>query len=90
MADYTPQDVAAWMLEEVNREGQLYQSEAVDEIEGRFGDEFVYENDNGNPAIARKVLAAFRKLTEETVVWDRWDFCWRLRDESDDPGRKQE
>jgi hypothetical protein len=29
----------------------------------------------------------FRKLTEDSVVWDRWDRSWRARAESDGPGR---
>jgi hypothetical protein len=46
-------DVAAWMMEEVERVGTLYQDCAVDEIERRFGEEFVYSNENGNPAIRK-------------------------------------
>lgn len=35
------------------------------------GPEFIYENDNGNPAIDKRVLRAFRKASGDTVVWDR-------------------
>jgi hypothetical protein len=64
----SPETVARWMLAEVEREGDLYQETAVYEIEQKFGQEFVYENENGNPAIERRVLAAFRKVSEGSVV----------------------
>lgn len=49
-------DVAARMLAEVERAGELYQQDAVAEIEQRFGTDFVYYNDNGNPAVSRAML----------------------------------
>ena len=69
-------DVAQWIYDEINRVGILYQYEASQEIEQRFGEEFVYTNENGNPAIHRGVLAKFRKLHGGTVEWDRSDFRW--------------
>jgi hypothetical protein len=56
----------------------------------RFGEQFTYTNDNGNPAIDKRVLKAFRKITGETVVWNRWGSSWRRRTEGDAAGRKQE
>lgn len=85
----TPADVAQWMLQKVQRDKDLYQQDAVSEIEDRFGD-FIYDNDNGNPAISQAVLREFRKLTYETVVWDRGERCWRLRDKFDGKGRSQD
>jgi hypothetical protein len=46
----------------------MYQETVVYEILDRFGEEFVYDNENGNLAIARPVLKEFRKLTEDSVV----------------------
>jgi hypothetical protein len=88
--DVTPETIAQWMVSRLEQEGRLYQSDAVSEIAERFGDEFTYENDNGNPAIDKRVTTAFRKITGDTVVWERWDFCWRKREAGDTPGRKQE
>jgi hypothetical protein len=81
--------VAKWMLSELRREGALYQESAVSDIEDRFGERFVYDNENGNRAISREVLSAFRKLTGATVVWDRTERYWRLRESGDDPSRSQ-
>ena len=86
----TPESVAAWMLSRIERSGDLYQDDAVSEISDRFGDQFTHENENGNLAIAKAVLAAFRKLTGNTVVWERGERRWRKREKSDDPGRQQE
>ena len=85
----TPSDVAAWMAEELDRVEYLYQETAVYEIQTRFGDEFVYTNDNGNLAISREVLREFRKLTADTVVWERGERYWRFRESYDSPGRRQ-
>jgi hypothetical protein len=85
----TPKDVAQWMLEELKRETYLYQNMVVYDIEEKFGEEFTHINDNGNPAIDQRVLKEFRKLTEQTVVWERGERLWRLREDYDDPGRRQ-
>lgn len=90
MSDMTPGAIAQWMLSRLEASGRLYQAEAVQDIASKFGDEFTYLNENGNPAIDRHVLRAFKKLSGDTVVWERWDFCWRKREPHDAPGRKQE
>ncbi len=86
----TPEDVAAWMRRELESEaGYLSQADAAAQIDSHFGDEFVYTNENGNLAISRKVLAAFKKLTATDVVWDRRERAWRKRDPDDPEGRRQ-
>lgn len=80
--------VAQWMAEKIETDGCLYQEDAVYTIAETFGDEFTYDNDNDNPAISRKVLATFRKLTEQTVVWERGERMWRKREASDEAGRQ--
>lgn len=84
-----PQDVAGWMYEEVQSAHFLYQDTAVVEIGRRFGEEFVYINDAGNFAIAKPVLAAFRKVSKSDVVWDKGERAWRLRIDSDLKSREQ-
>ena len=85
----TPRQVAEWMLDELRRVGILYQETAVYDIEQNFGEEQVYINQNGNPAISTKVLAEFRTLTGDSVVWNRGDRYWRFRRDFDQPGRQQ-
>ena len=84
----TPEDVARWMLDELEKAGYLYQWEAILEIQSRFGDDFTYLNESGNFAIDRRVLRAFRYLTEDTVVWRRTKHCWATRSPHDPPGRQ--
>jgi hypothetical protein len=86
----SPESVARWMLAEVERDGELYQETAVYEIERKFGREFVYENENGNPAIGKDILKAFRKISEGSLIWERGGRFWRKRNEHDGPGRQQE
>ena len=75
----TPEDVARRMLDELEKAGYLYQWEAILEIQSRFGDDFTYLNESGNFAIDRRVLRAFRHLTEDEVVWKRAEHCWARR-----------
>jgi hypothetical protein len=88
--EVTPQTIAQWMLSCLNQGKQLYQADVVEEIGKWFGPEFTHLNENGNPAIDKRILRAFRKISGDTVVWDRWDFSWRKRQPGDAPGRKQE
>lgn len=81
--------VAEWMRDEFEKTGEMYQEDVVDKIRIRFGSEFVYENENGNMAISRKVLKEFRRLTEETAIWERSERYWRKRTQHDPPGRRQ-
>jgi hypothetical protein len=84
----TPEDVARWMLDELEKAGYLYQWEAILEIQSRFGDDFTYLNESGNFAIDRRVLRAFRNLMEDDVVWRRTEGCWVKRGPHDPPGKQ--
>lgn len=87
MTEPDPNAAAAWMADQVNTHRELYQTDAADHIYREFGGQLTYENDNGNLAIDKSVLAAFRKLTESTVVWERGARVWRLRERHDPEGR---
>lgn len=76
------------MVAELKREGVLYQDAVVSEIVNRFGEEFVYWNENDNQVTDKRVLKEFNRLTPD-VVWDRGSRYWRLREPYDDPGRQQ-
>ena len=84
---HTPIDVAEYMVQCLQADGTLYQETVVSEIADRFGDEFVYQNESGNPAITQAVLKEFRRLTEGQVVWARTSRYWRWREERDGPQR---
>jgi hypothetical protein len=86
----TASDVAIWMFEELQRKDVLDQADAAAQIQRKFGKEFIYENENGNLAIRRDVLAEFRKFAPDWIVWDRRNHEWRNRHSSDKPGRQQD
>jgi hypothetical protein len=52
----TTEDVAKWMLEQIEKHRVLYKDDAVTRIAKTFGEAFTYENENGNAAIRRDVL----------------------------------
>lgn len=86
----TPEHAAQQMLDDLTRFGWLDQDMAAMNINIAFGGEFTYYNDNFNLAIDKKVLAAFRKLTGDSVVWERGKRRWRFRTKFDKPGRQQD
>jgi hypothetical protein len=89
-SEHAHTQVAEWMLKEVRENGELYQRNAVSKIEKKFGEQFRYLKENGNPAIRKDVLAAFRKLSKDNIVWEREDRRWRIRRPTDKPGREQD
>lgn len=87
---YTPDTVAAWMKAQIQQHGELHQDEAASDIYDLFGEEFVPDNQAGNPSIRTDVLAVFRQLTGDTVVWMRGERLWRRREAGDARGRQQD
>jgi hypothetical protein len=85
----TPEQVAAWMLDELERDNYLHQETVVHKIASQFGEPFTYRNESGNRAIRKDVLNAFRKLTGESVIWARGTRMWRKRRQHDRSGRQQ-
>ncbi|WP_236191320.1 DUF6953 family protein [Pseudomonas pharyngis] len=79
--------VAQWMLSQVEREDCIYQDDVVDHIIRAGHEELLIENADGNLVLGKEVLAAFRKLTPDTVVWVKPDRYWRFRVAEDEPGR---
>jgi hypothetical protein len=73
-------DVAEWLINEIRSNGasRSYQAAMVRGIRDKFGEEWLYRNHNGNPAIDRGVLQAFGALKDEYVQWDRSDQSWRI------------
>jgi hypothetical protein len=85
-SEHTHQQVAEWMFKELKRQHKLHLNTVVYEIAEKFGSQFTYDKD-GNLAIRIDVLAAFRKLTKDSVVWVQEDSYWRMREPHDGPGR---
>jgi len=74
--------VGKWLYDEITQgsRSRVYQEKAVYEIKNKFGDNFVYYNENGNLAISKTVLKEFNKLKNQLsigkIVWDRSDRAW--------------
>ena len=64
---------------------RLSQDLAVEEIEMRFGREFLSRTATGGNSIASSVLKDFRKISGTLIVWDHCLHCWRLREPPDVP-----
>lgn len=82
-------DVAQWMLSVVQEQGELTQNNAYYYINKQFGSGFTTVTNSGSPSIRSSVLTAFRKISEDLVIWERADKKWRKREFYDMPGRQQ-
>lgn len=74
--EVTAQEVAEWMVKEIQFTGTLYQTAAIDYVKEHFGEEFVFVNENGNASLSKDVKKAFRKLHGGRIAWDRDGFLW--------------
>jgi hypothetical protein len=90
VGETTPEDVAAWMVKQIGDNDSLYQSDAVREMRERFGEEFLYWDNNGNDAISEAVLSTFRELSGDRVVWLKQSLLWETRKSHHQPGRAQD
>lgn len=91
MSDTDAQAAAQWMLVQItdSRSHELFQSDAADHIKKHFDEYLTYTNANGNLAIGKEALAAFRNLSDGTVIWEHGARYWRLRTERDPEGSRQ-
>lgn len=85
----TPEEVAVFMLASMGDKKWLYQEVIVTKIRKECGEEHTYLNENGNWAISKAVLKAFRGLTADTLIWERGDRAWRLRTDRDAKDKRQ-
>jgi hypothetical protein len=84
----TPTEAANWMLEQFELHGFLYQEEAASHLLHLSDEDLAYYDKSGNVCVGKKVLADFNKLTPD-AVYERVGKFWRLRLETDQPGRQQ-
>ncbi|WP_407107280.1 DUF6953 family protein [Rhodococcus aetherivorans] len=73
----TKEDIACWMIKQFDDQRTISQYAMVTRIKKTFGPEWVYKNENGNPAIHKGVLAEFRKLHNGSIVWDKSYRQWK-------------
>jgi hypothetical protein len=74
--EFSANEVAEWMFNELKSAGILHQSYAVSYIISNFGEPFIYVNENGNQAISKDVKKAFKKLHGGRAAWERDGFFW--------------
>lgn len=81
----TAEDIAHWLIDQIVANGRrrTYQSGIVRLIRAEYGEEWLYKNANGNPAIDKRILKAFQPLKTPNVIWDSSDQSWRLVDDEE-------
>ena len=69
--------VIDWMLSNLEKHGCLYQDDVVDFLVKNDQKKYLKENSEGNLVLKLSVNSAFKKQTEENVVWVKPDRYWR-------------
>ena len=80
-------EVSLWMKSKLDTDNCLYQDDVVDYLVRASASSLLRENSDGNLVLERKLLAEFRKLIPDDVVWVKPDKYWRFRVPEDEPGR---
>jgi hypothetical protein len=86
VVDFTDKDVAEWMFHEIKNSGYLLQIAAIIYIKKKFGQSFIYKNEDHSDEISTTVLKEFaeiRKKFPQKIEWNRARLMWVLRKESD-------
>lgn len=84
----TEDEADHWMLEQFHLHGFLYQEEAAHHLSFFEDLTLAYYDQESNLCVGKGVLARFNALTPD-AVYERGEKFWRLRLETDDPGRQQ-
>ena len=61
-------EVAHWMLAQIDKDGCIYQDDVVDHLVKARREDLLRENADGNQVVGKEVLAAFRKLTADSTT----------------------
>ena len=80
--------MALWMLSQIEKDGCVYQDDAVDNLIKTGAEKLLRENADGNLVLGRDVLAEFKYITEHNVVWVKSGRYWRFRVAEDEAGRE--
>lgn len=81
--------IANNMKNKIIRDRYLEQESAAIWLEQIYGKAAIYINQYGNLAINKNVLMEFERITSKTVVWDKVNKLWRLRESGDSILRQQ-
>lgn len=84
----TEEEAAHWMLSDFETAGFLYQEGAASHLMQFRDENLAYFDKSSNLCIGKGVLKIFNKLTPE-AVYERSGKFWRIRLETDQPGRQQ-
>ena len=79
--------IVLWMLNLLEKDMCLYQDDVVDYLVKNNANDLLKENADGNVVLNNNVLNAFKKATEDNIVWVRSGFYWRYRVAEDESGR---
>lgn len=84
----TEDEAARWMLAEYERDGFLYQEAAASHLFHLQDEALAYFDKSSNLCVGKGVLKIFNRLTPD-AVYERAGKFWRIRLETDQPGRQQ-
>jgi len=84
----TEEEAAKWMLAEYEAAGFLYQETAASHLFHLNDEKLAYFDKSSNLCVGKGVLKIFNSLKPD-AVYERAGKFWRIRLETDQPGRQQ-
>lgn len=78
MSERDPAKIATWLVEKINKTGQLTLKEATGHIKKMFGKEYLVPTGEGSYLLAPAVKESFKKLQGDTIIWDNGHKGWRF------------
>lgn len=76
MSDFTPREVAIWLINEIKHQGKLDRVRASEKIEQTFNNSFVRLTPQGQKSIDNRVLTHFRRLKDDSIQWNAAEQAW--------------
>lgn len=89
MSDFSPREVAIWLINEIRQTGKLTRSLASEKIQQTFNNTFVGLTATGQKSINEKVLKHFRELKSDSIKWNVGDQAWTHQPNGDSQSTKQ-
>lgn len=76
MTDFTVNEVAVYLFNEIKRSNTLSRSAATEKIKETFNGSFLDQSKNGNIEISKEVLSYFRSLYSNEITWNPGKQAW--------------
>jgi polyphosphate kinase len=76
VSNYTPQEIAVWLLNEIKLKGAVKRNEIIPKIESNFGEEYIHVSKGGQKTLHQIVKKKFREIKDNNISWNVGKQAW--------------